>query len=214
MSLLSVDRVQQVRMANSSRKPEALTVQDDAIISAGQNQVQTLYGNDNVTVTPAMRSSFAMTTRRETISRYYGFWGSMTVKTTLIYLGDTNTSRRRVITENTVSISSTFLNWAVIFFFGASLASVPRTLRVYRIVHWRDIVDRSGNGDVKKLQDAFADGILSPFVMTKDGWTLLHVGVFASSDKLMLISDLGSCYLFTSRFVFISPEIRIRSRST
>lgn len=179
MSPPSVDRVHQVRMANSSREPKALTVPDDKVISGGQNQVQILYGNDNATITPAIRSSPAMATRKDTTSRYNGFWGSMTVKTTLIYIGDPHTFRCKVITENTVSVNSTFLKRAVLLSFGASLVSIPRMLRVYRIIDKRDIIWQwCRNGDLKMIQDVLADGVLSPFVMNENGWTLLHVGCF------------------------------------
>ena len=100
-------------------------------------------------------------------------------------------------------------------YFGTSLASIPRALRVYQIVKTDlSLVEMCYEGDLEGIQAAFANGSISPYAADEDGWSLLTV---RTSCKLTHVNaELCSdcCVLLPARVVFVSSEIGFRSRSS
>ena len=113
---------------------------------------------------------------RKRIFRYQGFFGAVS-----IYSKKTGICRaaslpgQHLIQENLVTLTMPFLRRVVDIFFGTSLASIPRSLRVYQIVESALIFDMCRKGNLRGLQEMLAIDGASPFVVDGNGLTMLHV---------------------------------------
>ena len=73
---------------------------------------------------------------------------------------------------------SRFMKCEVDVYFGASLARIPRALRIYHFIEFDDSIwSMFREGDLERIQAAFADGSIDPFATTQRGLTLLSVSV-------------------------------------
>lgn len=78
--------------------------------------------------------------------------------------------------KRVLTITSPFLGRIFELYFGVSFASIPRALRVYQIIEYHaPIFKMCRNGDLEGVQNEFANGTISPFIVNGEGFTLLHV---------------------------------------
>ena len=70
-----------------------------------------------------------------------------------------------------------FLRREVEIYFGTSLASIPRALKVYQIIESFDpsIQSMCREGDLDGIQVGLANGSIYPYATDEYGWTLLSV---------------------------------------
>lgn len=133
---------------------------------------------DRAVVSTSSASAFHITSKEQNTVWYRGVFG-------LIAIREKRISTRRlgsridgkpVSTQKILTVTTPFLRRAVELYFGASLVSLPRALRVYQLVDMdAPIWDMCRKGDLDGIQDGFANGSFFPFVVDNLGWTLLHV---------------------------------------
>ena len=132
---------------------------------------------------PRQRSTYKDILRaksKETHSVWYrGYFGSVDIQvksTSLSTSKSCRTGNRAISEEKTIKITPAFLRKTLELRLLSSFGQISRTLRTYPILEdSAPIFDICLKGDLRGLQIALSSGTISPFVMTEEGWSLLHV---------------------------------------
>ena len=184
--------------------------QQCAVLDIYQNRERTFdFGLSN----PAL----PMSTRLVNTTWYQGFLGSVVMreKSLSVKTLSSRSVRKSLLTEKVMALKIWLLKSEVEIYFGTSLTSVPRALKVYQLVEFDSFIwDMCRNSDLEGFQAAFTNGRLSPFVIDQSGQTLLYV---RTSCKLKVVNaeDYPACFDFISTsIVFLLSKIGLRSRSS
>lgn len=161
--------------------------------------------------------AFPITMRLVNTTWYRGFFGSVEMREKLIGIksSESQPTRKNSLADKVIALKICLFRCEVGIYFGTSLASIPRALKVYQVIDSFDlfIVFMCHKGDMEGVQVALANGIIHPYATDRLGWTLLTV---RDSCKLTLISaevcSVGRGVL-SARIVLVLPEIGFRSRS-
>ena len=115
---------------------------------------------------------------------YRGILGAVTVDTESRYICQdrkaTRKSRTAMSEKTIVLVTPTFLTRQLEMCFTNTFGSISRALQIYPVVaNLYDLEAWSyiAAGDLEALHLMFSSGVVSPFVLSKGGETLLHVGV-------------------------------------
>lgn len=126
-------------------------------------------------------------TSKETHSVWYrGYFGSVDIQvksTSLSTSKSRKTGKRAIVEEKTIKLTPAFLRKTLELRLLSSFGQISRTLRTYPILKdSAPIFTICKNGDLRGLQAALSSGTISPFVVSEEGLSLLHVR-FGSKSK-------------------------------
>lgn len=170
----------QIANNNGEHRP-ALINEDGRSITQNENRAF---------ISTSSNSALHITSKEQNTIWYRGVFGAVAIREKWINTRriGSHTNGKTVSTQKVLTLTSPFLRRAVELYFGTTFASVPRALRVYQMVNWgAPIFGMCESGDLDGIQNEFANGTISPFVVDKSGWTLLHVKFPIISLVFMLI---------------------------
>lgn len=141
-------------------------------------------------------SALHITSKEQTTIWYRGVFGVIATQEKWISSSRSasRTAGKPVPAKRVLTITSPFLGRVVELYFGVSFASIPRALRVYQIMEFdAPIIDMCLSGDLEGIQNEFANGTISPFVVDDCGNTLLHHAVYLVQPEMCsLLLRLGA----------------------
>ena len=122
------------------------------------------------------------TTARETSTVWYdGVFGSVNVQRKSKSLHRSNTTRlgdRVISEEKIVRIRTAYLHKTIELRFLNSFGQISRTLSICPVLDYdAPIFKLCMNGDLQGLKVALSSGTISPFVLNRKNWSLLHVSL-------------------------------------
>lgn len=122
------------------------------------------------------------TTAKETYFLWYcGLFGRVDVRyksTSLSKSNHRNSESKAISEEQIIRIQPVFLRKILELRFMSSFGQISRTLRTYPVLECgAPIIESCRRGDLQGLQVALSSGTVSPFVLTEEGCTLLHVSL-------------------------------------
>lgn len=158
--------------------------------------IQYTQQKDEQLVAPGLsNSALHITSKEQTTIWYRGVFGVIATQEKWITTRrpDSRIVRKPVPAKRVLTITSPFLGRVVELYFGVSFASIPRALRVYQIMELdAPIFNMCSYGDLEGIQNEFANGTISPFVVNDYGKTLLHLAViYAHPEMCSLLLRLG-----------------------
>ena len=181
----------QLQMRNNNGECRPVLISEDEPSITPRSRFNYKQQDEKHAVASATSSSaFHITSKEQTMLWYRGVFGVVAIREKWINTKriGSRTNGRTISTQKVLTVTSQFLRRAVELYFGTSFTSVPRALRVYQMVNrGAPIFQMCGNGDLEGIQDEFANGTFSPFVVNERGWTLLHVVFPVISLVFMLI---------------------------
>ncbi len=196
--------LRKLQMATSSSECRPVFIKEEGLSIAPKSETEYAQQYEELAVTPAKSiSSLHITSKEQKTIWYRGVFGSITAQEKWIRtsISGSRTVGKPVPAKKVLTMTSPFLKRAVELYFGASFASVPRALRVYQIINRRaPIFDMCRNGDLEGVQNELANGTVSPFVVDKYGWTLLHV-IFSVKSRVSMLIFVQWAVIYTQ------PEI-------
>lgn len=183
-------------MTTNEGECRPVSIHEDGLSIIPKSGIQYTQQYEERALAPATSSSaFHITSKERDTIWYRGVFGSVAMREKWI---STSTSGSRTVgkpisAKKVLTMTSPFLRRTVELYFGASFASIPRALRVYQIIEYdAPIFDKCRDGDLEGIQNEFANGTISPFVVDQFGRTLLHVMFPVISHVFMLIYIQGA----------------------
>ena len=166
---------------SSSGALQATTIEQPPLAEPTASLLQ----HERVKIPSSIHSGIFRTTAKETnLVWYRGFFGSVEVQFKSTSLS-TSTNRRPEKTatseERIIKITLIFLRKILELRFLNSFGRMSRTLKTYPILPDRaPIFQLCMEGDIQGLQVALSSGTVSPFVLSKGGFSLLQVSPWPS----------------------------------
>ena len=132
--------------------------------------------------------AFRNPTKETNLVWYRGVFGSVNIQLKSKYLPRSNARRsgtQALTNEKTISITPIYLRKTFELQFLHSFGRISRTLSTYPILEYRaPIFEIIRKGDLHGLQLALSSGSVSPFALSENGLSLLHVS--ASIDRYVV----------------------------
>lgn len=188
--------IHQLQVTTNEPGCRAISVNDDNFSITPRSSIQYTQQKDEQLVAPgSSNSALHITSKEQTTIWYRGVFGVIATQEKWISSSRSasRTAGKPVPAKRVLTITSPFLGRVVELYFGVSFASIPRALRVYQIMERHaPIFDMCCNGDLEGIQNEFANGTISPFVVDDYGNTLLHLAVcFVQPEMCSLLLRLG-----------------------
>lgn len=175
------DRLQQVQMITTSRQLQMTNRNGDCrpvLVSVDELSITPRSRFEGAVASATSSSALHITSKEQTMLWYRGIFGVVATREKSINTRriGSHTNGKTVSSHKVLTMTFPFLRRAVEVYFDTTFASVPRALRMYQMVkEGAPIFDMCENGDLDGIQNKFANGTISPFVVDETGWTLLHV---------------------------------------
>lgn len=188
--------IHQLQVTTNEPGCRAISVNDDNFSITPRSSIQYTQQKDEQLVAPgSSNSALHITSKEQTTIWYRGVFGLIATQEKWISTSRSasRTAGKPVLAKRVLTITSPFLGLMVELYFGLSFASIPRTLRVYQIMEsGATIFKMCCVGDLEGIQNEFANGTISPFVVDELGKTLLHNAVFSVQEEVCsLLLRLG-----------------------